>query len=99
MELREHRRPLSAIVLAAGEGRRMHSAIPKPLHRLCGRPMVLHVLDALAALGLDRVVVVVGHKAAEVTKSIESEAPDGLVLEFVEQAAPRGTGDAVGRGR
>ncbi len=98
MELREHRRPLSAIVLAAGEGRRMHSAVPKPLHRLCGRPMVLHVLDALAALGVDRVVVVVGHKAGEVTKSIESEAPGGLVLEFVEQAAPRGTGDAVAVG-
>ena len=43
-------RPLSAIVLAAGEGTRMRSAIPKPLHRLCGRPMVLHVLDALAEL-------------------------------------------------
>ncbi|MGH9075489.1 MAG: NTP transferase domain-containing protein, partial [Acidimicrobiales bacterium] len=44
------RRPLSAVVLAAGEGTRMRSARPKPLHRLCGRPMVLHVLDALAEL-------------------------------------------------
>jgi len=42
-----NRRPLSAIVLAAGEGTRMRSATPKPLHRLCGRPMVLYVLDAL----------------------------------------------------
>ena len=43
-------RPLSAVVLAAGEGTRMHSARPKPLHRICGRPMILHVLDALAEL-------------------------------------------------
>ena len=54
------RRPLSAIVLAAGEGTRMRSATPKPLHRLCGRPMVLYVLDALRALTVERVVVVVG---------------------------------------
>jgi CTP:molybdopterin cytidylyltransferase MocA len=55
-------RQLSAVVLAAGEGTRMRSARPKPLHRLCGRPMVLHVLDALAELSVQRVVVVVGHR-------------------------------------
>ena len=54
------RRPLSAVVLAAGHGTRMRSDRPKPLHRLCGRPMILHVLDALAELPVDRVVVVVG---------------------------------------
>ena len=43
-------RPLSAVVLAAGEGTRMRSSRPKPLHRLCGRPMILHILDALAEL-------------------------------------------------
>ena len=47
-------------MLAAGHGTRMRSARPKPLHRLCGRPMILHVLDALAELPVDRVVVVVG---------------------------------------
>ena len=45
---------LSAIVLAAGEGTRMRSQRPKPLHHLCGRPMVLHVLDALAELSVAR---------------------------------------------
>ena len=53
--------PLTAVVLAAGEGTRMRSNRPKPLHQLCGRPMVLHVLDALAELDVGRVVVVVGH--------------------------------------
>ncbi len=89
------RGPLHAIVLAAGEGTRMRSERPKPLHRLCGRPMVLHVLDALAELDLDRVVVVVGHGAEWVTKTLADDAPHGLRIEFVEQVVQRGTGDAV----
>src|SRR5919112_1547855 len=89
-------RPLSAIVLAAGEGTRMRSARPKPLHVLCGRPMVLHILDALAELPLDRAVVVVGHGAEKVTKTLSEQAnPDGPKLEFVEQHVQRGTGDAT----
>ena len=92
---RPNRRPLSAVVLAAGEGTRMRSSIPKPLHRLCGRPMILHVLDALGGLPVDRVVIVVGQGANEVVKTIQAEAPDNLTIEFVEQLEARGTGDAV----
>jgi bifunctional UDP-N-acetylglucosamine pyrophosphorylase/glucosamine-1-phosphate N-acetyltransferase len=88
-------RPLSAVVLAAGEGTRMRSARPKPLHLLCGRPMVLHVLDALAELDVDRVVVVVGHMAERVTKALLDKAPSPLAIDFVEQRVQRGTGDAV----
>jgi bifunctional UDP-N-acetylglucosamine pyrophosphorylase/glucosamine-1-phosphate N-acetyltransferase len=57
--------------------------------------MVLHVLDALAELDLDRVVVVVGHGAEWVTKTLADEAPNGLQIDFVEQAVQRGTGDAT----
>lgn len=88
-------RPLSAVVLAAGAGTRMRSARPKPLHRLCGRPMILHVLDALAELSVDRVVVVVGHRAEWVTKTLIEHAPPGMAIEFVEQVEQRGTGDAM----
>jgi bifunctional UDP-N-acetylglucosamine pyrophosphorylase/glucosamine-1-phosphate N-acetyltransferase len=88
-------RQLSAVVLAAGEGTRMRSARPKPLHRLCGRPMVLHVLDALAQLSVQRVVVVVGHRAEWVTKTLIEHAPAGMSIEFVEQVEQRGTGDAM----
>ncbi|MFM7225326.1 MAG: NTP transferase domain-containing protein, partial [Actinomycetota bacterium] len=49
-------RPLAAVVLAAGEGTRMRSSTPKVLHPLCGRAMLLHVVDALAGLPLDRIV-------------------------------------------
>jgi bifunctional UDP-N-acetylglucosamine pyrophosphorylase / glucosamine-1-phosphate N-acetyltransferase len=89
------KRSLSAVVLAAGEGTRMRSSRPKPLHLLCGRPMVLHVLDALAEIEVTRVVVVVGHGAERVTKTLHEQAPPGITLDFVEQRVQRGTGDAV----
>ena len=73
----------------------MRAARPKPLHRLCGRPMILHVLDALAGLPVSRVVVVVGHRADWVTKTLVEHAPAGLAIEFVEQPEQRGTGDAM----
>ena len=88
-------RPLSAVVLAAGEGTRMRSSRPKPLHQLCGRPMVLHVLDALAEIDVSQVVVVVGHRGEWVTKTLIDHAPRSLHIEFVEQPEQRGTGDAV----
>jgi bifunctional UDP-N-acetylglucosamine pyrophosphorylase/glucosamine-1-phosphate N-acetyltransferase len=89
---------LSAIVLAAGEGTRMRSKRPKPLHRLCGRPMVLHVLDALAELDVARVVVVVGHGAQWVGRTLVDDAPTRFSLELVIQDEQRGTGDATAVG-
>jgi bifunctional UDP-N-acetylglucosamine pyrophosphorylase / glucosamine-1-phosphate N-acetyltransferase len=88
-------RPLSAVVLAAGEGTRMRSGMPKVLHPLCGRPMVLHVVDALAELPLERIVVVVGHAAERVTKTLHDQLVTEVPVEFVEQRVQRGTGDAV----
>ena len=89
------KRPLSAIVLAAGEGTRMRSSLPKPLHRLCGRPMIRYVLDALVELPVGRVVVVVGHSGERVTKALVEGAPPSLAMDFVEQPSRRGTADAL----
>ena len=50
---------LAGVVMAAGEGRRMRSRIPKPLHRICGREMVRYPVELLKDAGADRVVVVV----------------------------------------
>jgi bifunctional UDP-N-acetylglucosamine pyrophosphorylase / glucosamine-1-phosphate N-acetyltransferase len=86
---------LSVVVMAAGEGTRMKSARPKPLHRLCGKPMIAHVLDAVIPVGASRAIVVVGHGAERVTKTLLEEAPVGASLEFVTQHVQRGTGDAV----
>jgi bifunctional UDP-N-acetylglucosamine pyrophosphorylase/glucosamine-1-phosphate N-acetyltransferase len=88
-------RPLSAVVLAAGEGTRMRSGTPKVLHPLCGRPMVLHLVDALAELPLERIVIVVGHAAERVTKTLQEQLVTDVPVEFVEQRVQRGTGDAV----
>ncbi|HET9729469.1 MAG TPA: NTP transferase domain-containing protein, partial [Acidimicrobiia bacterium] len=88
-------RPLAAVVLAAGEGTRMRSRTAKVLHPLCGRPMVLHVVDALAELPLERIVLVVGHAAEDVTKALHEQLVTEVPVEFVEQRVQRGTGDAV----
>ena len=88
---------LSAVILAAGEGKRMRSQRPKPLHVLCGRPMLLYVLDALSDCEVARAVVVVGHGAERVTKMLQEDGPD-LVIDHVEQHQQLGTGDAVSVG-
>ena len=94
-ELAPEIRPVSAVVLAAGEGTRMRSTTPKVLHPLCGRPMLLHVLDALERLPLQKIVVVVGHAAEHVTKTLQEQLVGDVPVEFVEQHTQRGTGDAA----
>jgi len=84
------------VVLAAGEGTRMKSSVPKVLHPLCGRPMLLYVVGALEELQLERIVVVVGHASEQVIKTLQKETE--IPLEFVEQRVQRGTGDAVSVG-
>jgi bifunctional UDP-N-acetylglucosamine pyrophosphorylase/glucosamine-1-phosphate N-acetyltransferase len=86
---------VSAIVLAAGAGTRMRSDRPKPLHRICGRPMVMHVIHALERIHPGRTVVVVGHGAEQVTKRIQETAPAWADVVFVEQVEQNGTGDAA----
>ena len=78
----------AAIVLAAGEGTRMNSALPKVLHEIAGRPMIAHVLAALEPLSPVATVVIVGQGQDAVTKIV---APAKTVV----QHPPRGTGDAV----
>lgn len=79
----------AAIVLAAGQGTRMRSRIPKVLHPLAGRAMIDHVLDSLARAGVGRPVVVTGHGADAVEAAVGSHATT------VRQEPQRGTADAV----
>ncbi len=81
---------LTAIILAAGEAKRMRSARPKVLHALCGRPLIAYPVGVARALGA-RVVVVVGRAADEVRASVVPEA----AASFVEQKERLGTGHAV----
>jgi bifunctional UDP-N-acetylglucosamine pyrophosphorylase/glucosamine-1-phosphate N-acetyltransferase len=85
-------RPVAVIVLAAGEGTRMKSRIPKVLHPLCGRSMLGHVLAAAGELDPHRMVVVAGHGRDRVGAEATRYAPDAAV---VVQDRQGGTGHAV----
>lgn len=89
------KRKAFAVILAAGEGTRMKSSRPKPLVRLCGKPMTSHIIEAIANAGIEEIVIVVGYKSNEVIESLSRHAPLGVRLTFVEQTTQRGTGDAV----
>lgn len=83
-------RPL-AVVLAAGKGTRMGSDLPKVLHEAAGKPLVVWVLDALAAAGVTDRIVVVGYRG-----DLVEEALAGMPgVSFAVQREQRGTGDAV----
>ena len=81
--------PAAVVVLAAGQGTRMRSALPKVLHPVCGRTLLAHVLAAVAPLRARRTLVVVGHGRDAVTAAL----PEGV--EAVVQEEQRGTGHAV----
>jgi bifunctional UDP-N-acetylglucosamine pyrophosphorylase/glucosamine-1-phosphate N-acetyltransferase len=81
-----------AVVLAAGEGKRMRSSLPKALHPIAGRSMLAHVLDSVRQAGADAVAVVVGPGRADVEAEVVRIAPDAKI--FV-QSERRGTAHAV----
>jgi bifunctional UDP-N-acetylglucosamine pyrophosphorylase/glucosamine-1-phosphate N-acetyltransferase len=88
---------VAVIILAAGQGKRMKSPLPKVLHRVGGRPMVLHILDAVfTAVPQARVAVVVGHGREQVEQAIREQS--GLAssqVSFIHQEEQRGTGHAA----
>ncbi|WP_079661776.1 bifunctional UDP-N-acetylglucosamine diphosphorylase/glucosamine-1-phosphate N-acetyltransferase GlmU [Streptomyces sp. 3214.6] len=88
-------RPAAVVVLAAGEGTRMKSAIPKVLHEICGRSLVGHVLAAARELNPENLVVVVGHAREKVTAHLAEV--DAAVRTAV-QEEQNGTGHAVRMG-
>jgi bifunctional UDP-N-acetylglucosamine pyrophosphorylase/glucosamine-1-phosphate N-acetyltransferase len=81
---------LSVIILAAGQGTRMRSALPKVLHRLGGKALLAHVVDTACRLRPDAIRVVYGHGGEQVREAL-ADAP----VEWVEQAQQLGTGHAV----
>ena len=78
----------TVVILAAGEGTRMRSAVPKVLHPLCGRPLIAWPVQAARDAGAGRVIVVDNPK-----RRLEEHLPDGVEVAIQEE--PRGTGDAV----
>lgn len=85
-------RSLLIVILAAGKGTRMKSALPKVLHKIAGRSMLGHVLALSAELGASRIAVVVGPDMDNVRAEVRALAPEAAIFE---QADQKGTGDAV----
>ena len=80
---------ITAILLAAGQGTRMKSSLPKVLHPIAGKPMIWHALQAIRHATTEKPVVVVGHGAQEVTKYLD------VLAQTVLQEPQLGTGHAV----
>ena len=87
------KRRFAVVVLAAGQGTRMRSDTHKVLHPIASRPLLLHLLDRVDALGADKRVVVVGKGREQVEAAIA-----GRDAEIAVQSAQKGTGHAVAPG-
>jgi bifunctional UDP-N-acetylglucosamine pyrophosphorylase/glucosamine-1-phosphate N-acetyltransferase len=83
--------PLNVVILAAGQGKRMHSDKPKVLHTLAGRPLLSHVIDRARRLNATRICIVYGHGGSQVRDAVAEPA-----LAFVLQEPQLGTGHALG---
>lgn len=79
----------AAVILAAGKSKRMKSALPKPIHPICGKPVTRHVIDACKEAGIDQIVVVVGHEA----ETVKSVIGDDVL--YALQSEQKGTGHAA----
>ena len=83
--------PLHVVILAAGEGKRMHSELPKVLLPLAGRPLLAHVIATARELNPAKIHIVYGHRGGQVREVFNVQAD----LDWVHQAQQRGTGHAV----
>ena len=88
---------IDVIIMAAGKGTRMKSPLPKVLHPLAGRPLLVHVLDTAQALQARSAVIVTGHGAIEVEAAVSAYtgATARLTVKYVRQEPQLGTGHAV----
>jgi bifunctional UDP-N-acetylglucosamine pyrophosphorylase / glucosamine-1-phosphate N-acetyltransferase len=83
-------KPLHVVILAAGQGSRMKSSLPKVLHRIAGKPMLHHVMDTARQLGAERIHGVIGHGADQVREITPAEN-----VQWAMQEQQLGTGHAV----
>ena len=90
--------PATAVILAAGEGRRLEPLTnrrPKPMVPVANRPLLEHVVEAVAGAGIERIVLVVGYKQERIRNHFGDGDDWGVTIEYVEQSTQLGTGHAV----
>lgn len=88
----------TAVILAAGEGRRLEPLTnrrPKPMVSVANRPLLEHVIETVAAAGIDRIALVVGYKQERIRNHFGDGDEWDLTIEYVEQSTQLGTGHAV----
>ena len=84
------------IILAAGQGTRMRSSLPKVLHPIGGKPMLQHVVDCCRHLSVSKIAIVYGHEGAKVKQAMGVNHPD---LIWISQSEQKGTGHAVAQAK
>ncbi|WP_373189027.1 sugar phosphate nucleotidyltransferase [Halolamina sp.] len=90
--------PVTAVILAAGEGRRLKPLTnrrPKPMIPVANRPLLEHVVEAVAAAGIDRIVLVVGYRQERIRNYFGDGDDWDVTVEYIEQSTQLGTGHAV----
>jgi len=87
--------PIDVVVMAAGKGTRMKSSLPKVLHTIGGRALLLHVLDTASSLQARKAVVITGHGAEQVEAACVADGGIAFTLDFARQEPQLGTGHAV----
>lgn len=85
---------LNVVILAAGEGKRMNSLLPKVLHTVGNKPMLIHIIEAAKQLNPTKLIIVYGHKGEQVKSLVDSQMPDNDFI-WVHQDKQLGTGHAL----
>ena len=87
---------MNVVILAAGMGKRMQSALPKVLHPLAGKPLLRHVIDTARGLSPQKLCVIYGHGGAAVPEMVATVAEStGSTIDTALQEPQQGTGHAV----
>ena len=87
---------MNVVILAAGMGKRMQSALPKVLHPLAGKPLLQHVIDTARSLNPTKLCVIYGHGGAAVPSAVHEWGTEaGIVIDTALQQPQLGTGHAV----
>lgn len=89
----------TGVILAAGKGSRMapfSESFPKPMLPICNKPLIEHQVEIMRSLGINQIVVLVGHKGFEISKALGSGEALGVSIKYVEQTSFLGIAHAVG---
>jgi dTDP-glucose pyrophosphorylase len=91
---------LIGVILAAGRGARMQpfsSQYPKPILPICNKPLLVYQIESMRAIGIEEIIIVVGHKGFEITRVLGSGEKYGVNIQYVEQESTLGIAHAMGK--